>query len=110
MADSRLCAEVTAWISPVKCRLISSAGTICALPLPVAPPFIPRQGPREGSRRAATVFTPALFIAWASPIVVSVLPSPAGVGLTAVTSTSFPLGRSFNSCQSDGASFALYLP
>ena len=30
IAESRLCAEVMAWKSPVKCRLISSIGTTCA--------------------------------------------------------------------------------
>lgn len=39
-----------------------------------------------------TAFLPIFFIAWPSPTVVVVLPSPAGVGLMAVTSTSLPVG------------------
>ena len=43
-------------MSPVKCKLISSIGTICAYPPPQAPPFMPKQGPKDGSRSASTVF------------------------------------------------------
>ena len=59
-ADNRLCAEVIAWKSPLKCRLILSSGASDALPPPVAPPFWPKTGPSDGSRRAATARRAAL--------------------------------------------------
>ena len=109
-AASRLLAEVMAWKSPVKCRFKSSMGTTCAYPPPAAPPLIPKQGPKDGSRRAMM----ALFFmrpnASPRPTVVVVLPSPAGVGLMAVTSTSFPSGLSFTLSHSLSVSLALYLP
>ena len=89
-AASRLLAEVIAWKSPVKWRFKSSIGTTCAIPPPAAPPLTPKQGPREGSRRAITAFFPSLPKASPSPTVVVVFPSPAGVGLMAVTKISFP--------------------
>ena len=82
-----------AWKSPVKCRLMSSIGTTCAWPPPAAPPFTPKQGPRLGSRRQTSVSLPMRLRPSASPTEVVVLPSPAGVGVIAVTSTSFPSSR-----------------
>ncbi len=58
------------------------------MPPPVAPPLSPKTGPKEGSRTHASAFSPAAHKASARPIVVVVLPSPAGVGLTAVTKIS----------------------
>jgi hypothetical protein len=48
---------------------------------------------------ATTTFLPSLLRASANPIVVVVLPSPAGVGVIAVTKISLPsfLSVSFNS-------------
>ena len=57
---------------------------------PAAPPFTPKTGPREGSRRARITFFPSRWRASARPTLVVVLPSPAGVGLMAVTRMSFP--------------------
>ena len=71
---------------------MSSIGATCAWPPPVAPPFMPKHGPSEGSRRQIIVRLPAAFSASPSPIVVVVLPSPAGVGLMPDTSTKRPLG------------------
>ena len=68
----------------MKCKFISSIGTTCAYPPPAAPPFIPKTGPKEGSLSATSTFLPNLFNASATPIVVVVFPSPAGVGLIAV--------------------------
>ena len=51
IAASRLFAAPIAWMSPVKWRLISSIGTICARPPPAAPPLAPKTGPSDGSRR-----------------------------------------------------------
>ena len=90
MAASRLLAADRAWKSPVRWRLISSIGTTWAWPPPVAPPFWPKQGPSEGSRRQITVRRPIRFNASPRPIVVVVLPSPAGVGEMAVTRISLP--------------------
>jgi len=42
-------------MSPVKCKLISSSGMIHAFPPPVAPPFTPKTGPRDGSLKATTL-------------------------------------------------------
>src|SRR5260370_19639893 len=54
---------------------------------------MPKQGPSEGSRRQIIVFLPMRLSASPRPTVVVVLPSPAGVGLIAVTRMSFPSGR-----------------
>src|SRR5271154_6721609 len=54
---------------------------------------MPKLGPSEGSRRQMIVFLPMRLSASPRPMVVVVLPSPAGVGLIAVTRMSFPLGR-----------------
>jgi len=80
-----------AWKSPVKCRLMSSIGTTCACPPPVAPPLIPMIGPSAGSRSATIVRWPCRVKASARPTVVVDLPSPAGVGDIAETSTSLPV-------------------
>jgi len=41
---------------------------------------------------------------------VTVLPSPKGVGVTAVTTMYLPWGRSFNLFKISGETLALYLP
>ena len=83
-------------------------GAICAQPPPVAPPFRPNTGPKDGSRRASTVFLPSLFRASARPMLVVVLPSPAEVGLIAVTRISLPR---FSPGFSGGRrSLAIYFP
>ena len=105
-AHSKLFAAVIAWKSPVKCRLISSIGKICEYPPPVAPPLTPKTGPRDGSRNARQAFAPIKFNASASPIETVVFPSPAAVGLIAVTSISF---ESFRGLGTD-VTFALNLP
>ncbi len=108
IAAKRLWAAVTAWISPVKCRLISSRGMIWACPPPVAPPFIPNTGPREGSLKAVTALFPIRLKASVRPIDVVVFPSPAGVGVMAVTMISFP--AVFCPRILPGETFALYSP
>ena len=57
----------------------------------------PKTGPRLGSRRATVTSLPIRDRPSASPIVVVVLPSPAGVGVIAVTRISFPGFRSVSS-------------
>ena len=49
---------------------------------------MPKTGPMDGSRRQIIVFRPMRLRASPRPTVRVVLPSPAGVGLMAVTSTS----------------------
>ena len=68
-------------------------GTTWAWPPPVAPPFMPKLGPSEGSRRQMIVLLPIRLRASPRPTVVVVFPSPAGVGLIAVTRMSLPSGR-----------------
>ncbi len=55
---------------------------------------MPKTGPSDGSRRASIVSMPSAFIDSASPIEVTVLPSPRGVGVIAVTSMILPSGLS----------------
>ncbi len=57
---------------------------------------MPNTGPSDGSRRQIIAFLPIRFSASPRPTVVVVLPSPAGVGLIAVTRISLPLGRLFS--------------
>ena len=91
-AASRLWAEVIAWKSPVKWRLMSSIGTTCERPPPVPPPFMPSVGPIDGSRSAMTGRAPMRQSACPRPMVMVVLPSPAGVGVIDETTTSLPSG------------------
>ncbi len=91
-AEKRLWALVMAWRSPVKCRLMASLGMTRELPPPTAPPLSPNNGPSEGSRSAPMALTPIFASPSVSPMVVTVLPSPAGVGVMAVTSTRRPRG------------------
>ena len=70
---------------------------------------MPNTGPRDGSRSATTAFFPIFRRPSARPTVVVVLPSPAGVGVMAVTSTSLPSGRTV-SFRNRLSIFALYLP
>ena len=65
-------------------------GMTWAYPPPAAPPLMPNTGPSDGSRSATTTFLPCFASASARPTVVVVLPSPAGVGLMAVTRMSLP--------------------
>jgi len=64
------------------------------LPPPTAPPFKPKTGPKDGSLNAPNAFTPILFNPSIKPIVHVVLPSPAFVGVIAVTKTNLPFSRS----------------
>ena len=91
MAAIKLIVEVNAWKSPVKLRLISSLGTMVDFNAPTAPPLIPQTGPKVGSRKQANDFTPIFLRPSCKPIVVVVLPSPAFVGVIAVTKTSLPV-------------------
>ena len=69
--------------------MISLDGMSCDFPAPVAPPFMPKQGPNDGSRNANIAILPMRFKPSASPIEVVVLPLPAFVGVMDVTSMSF---------------------
>ena len=105
-AASRLLAFSTAAKSPVKCKLISSIGTTWERPPPAAPPLMPNTGPSEGSRSAAAARSPMRLRPSVRPTVTVVLPSPAGVGLIAVTKTSWPWG----SRRASSGILALVLP
>ena len=87
MAARRLLAAVTACRSPVRWRLRFSKGTTWLYPPPAAPPLIPKVGPMEAWRMATVACRPTQARAWPRPTVVVVLPSPSGVGVTAVTTT-----------------------
>src|SRR6266446_2839986 len=109
-AARRLWAEVIAWKSPVKWRLMSSIGTTWERPPPVPPPFMPSVGPIDGSRRAMTARAPMRARAWPRPMVMVVLPSPAGVGVIAVTTTSLPSGPARRERSAGSRTFALSQP
>ena len=85
-------------------------GATCARPPPVAPPFMPKQGPSEGSRRQIMADVPMWFSASPRPIVVVVLPSPAAVGLMPVTRTSLPRGAAPVRWAKSSATLALKRP
>ena len=55
-------------------------------------------------------FRPRRFKPSVRPMVVVVLPSPAGVGVMAVTRTSLPMGRSWTRWYNSRESLALFLP
>ncbi len=50
----------------------------------------PNTGPSDGSRMAISAFSPMWLNAWPRPTVVTVLPSPIGVGVIPVTRMSLP--------------------
>jgi hypothetical protein len=64
----------------------------CDLPPPVPPPLTPNTGPIDGSRRHSITFFSILPSPCVSAMLVVVLPSPALVGVMAVTMTSLPSG------------------
>ena len=66
-------------------------GITCDIPPPAPPPFIPKQGPNEGSLMQVTTLWSSNAKASVKPIVVVVLPSPAVVGVMAETKINFPL-------------------
>ena len=72
--------------------------------------MIPNVGPMEGSLRAPTTFLPSLPSPWIRPMVVTVFPSPAGVGVMAVTTTSFPSFLSLYLSRLARGTLAMYLP
>ena len=109
-AASRLFAAVIACRSPVKWRFRSSIGTTCACPAPAAPPLTPKTGPSEAWRRHSATDSPILPKPCVSETEVVVLPSPALVGVTAVTQMILPSGRSARRSSTLRSILALYLP
>ena len=107
IAASRLFAAVIACRSPVKCRFRSSIGTTCAYPPPAAPPFTPKTGPSEASRRQRTGLRPRRPSPCVSETDDVVFPSPAGVGVIAVTLISFASGRPASRSSTERSTFAL---
>src|SRR5215212_4284313 len=108
MAASWLWASVTAWMSPVRCRLSASIGTTWLWPPPAAPPLMPNTGPIEAWRTATVAVLPMCLKACPRPTVVVVFPSPRGVGVMAETTTYLALGMSASS--SIASSFILATP
>lgn len=70
---------------PGEVEIYFSIGNTCAYPPPAAPPFIPKHGPNDGSRKATIAFLPILFKPSAKPMETVVLPMPALVAVMAVT-------------------------
>ena len=89
---------------------MSSIGTTCAYPPPAAPPLTPNTGPKEGSRNAIIAFLPIFLNPSPKPTEVVVFPSPAGVGVIAVTKINFPFSLSALSFKKELSIFALYFP
>ena len=85
-------------------------GTTCERPPPVPPPLSPSVGPIDGSRSAITGRAPAFHSAWPSPMVMVVLPSPAGVGVIEETTTSLPSGRERRAASASRSTLALERP
>ena len=81
-----------------------------ALPPPVAPPFKPNTGPIDGSLRASIEFLPMYLIPSWRAIAVVVLPSPAFVGVIAVTKISLPFFLFSNSSNMESSILALSFP
>src|SRR6266516_3144367 len=110
IAESMLCAAVTACMSPVRCRFSVSNGTTWLYPPPAAPPLIPNVGPIEACLSAIVARLPMCRIAWPRPTVVVVLPSPSGVGVIAVSTMYFALGSSSSSSIADSLIFTTCSP
>src|ERR1700726_612035 len=71
---------------------------------------MPNTGPSDGSRTQIAARLPRRFSASPRPTVVVVLPSPAGVGVIAVTRISLPSGRPLRPAIASSDSFALNGP
>src|SRR5580658_7876827 len=72
---------------------------------------MPKVGPWLGWRMQVKTFFPRCApMAWLSPTVVVVLPSPSGVGVIAVTTMYFPLGASLSRSRMDRCTLALFFP
>ncbi|MNL31419.1 hypothetical protein D3C87_1532060 [compost metagenome] len=71
---------------------------------------MPKLGPSEGSRSAIMARLPMRASPSPRPTVVVVLPSPAGVGLIAVTRISLPSGFDWKPGIAWVSIFAMYLP
>ena len=82
----------------------------CTLPPPVAPPFIPKTGPSEGSLNAQTTFLFSLCKPSDKAIEIVVLPSPEGVGVIAVTKINFPSFLSFKRSITFKSTFPIKCP
>ena len=108
--ESRLCAAEIEGKSAVNIRLILSIGPTAALPPPVAPPFMPKHGPIDGSLRFTTTFSPSIESASASPIDIVVFPSPDVVGVIEVTRISRPSLFPSSRWNMERGIFAMWFP
>ncbi len=71
---------------------------------------MPKHGPRLGSRKHTRDCLPKRFKPSLNPTEVVVLPSPAGVGVIAVTRINLPFGRLFSEATKSWDNFALVGP
>ena len=71
---------------------------------------MPKHGPKDGSLRQIMAFLPIAFKPSPRPTVVVVFPSPAGVGVMAVTRISFPSGFELRVLMKSKEIFPLNLP
>ncbi len=71
---------------------------------------MPSTGPSEGSLNARTTFLSIPFKPSVKPMEMVVLPSPAGVGVIALTKISLPSFVCFSLSSNDRSIFAISLP
>ena len=101
-AASSACALEIAWKSPVKCRLMSSIGSDLRVAAAGRAALHAEHRPEARLAHAERdAFLPRRRSACARPTVTVLLPSPAGVGLIAVTSTSRPVRRPLRDLERD---------
>ena len=103
-AASRLCAEVMAWKSPLKCRLILSTG--CERRLAAAGGaalLAEHRTERRLAQRRDGVCARRFTRPWVRPMVLTVLPSPLVVGVIAVMRMSLPrrVGKAIEHLEAD---------
>ena len=87
---------------------MSAAGCTVERPPPVPPPLCPNTGPKDGCRSVRATLLPMRASPWVRPTATVVLPSPAGVGVMAVTTTNRPGVRRLG--KTPNGTFALWAP
>ena len=82
-------------------------GTTWLYPPPAAPPLMPKSGPIDGCRMQVTTLRPSFARPSERPIVLTVLPSPSGVGVIALTTTYRARGWSSRRWIAESDTFAM---